>query len=44
MVIGFNSVHKHPKSPPHCGGRESETIADYLIGSHDPANSGYKSK
>jgi len=30
MVIGYNSVHKSPKSPPHCGGRESETIADYL--------------
>ena len=32
MVIGFNSVHKHSKSPPHCGGRQGETIADYLEG------------
>ena len=32
MVIGFNSVHKHPKSPPHCGGWKGETIAGYLEG------------
>lgn len=41
MVIGFNSVHKHSKSPPDCGGRQRETIADYLHGIHDPLNSGY---
>ena len=43
MVTELNSVHKHSESPPHCGGRESETIADYLCcGSHDLRNSGYR--
>ena len=43
MVTGFNSVHKHSESPPHCGGRERETIADYrCCGSHDLRNSGYR--
>jgi len=31
MVTEFNSVHKHSESPPHCGDRESEIIADYLL-------------
>ena len=43
MATELNSVHKHSESPPHCGGRESETIADYLCcGSHDLRNSGYR--
>ena len=32
MVTKLNSVHKRLESSPHCGGRESETIADYLVG------------
>ena len=32
MVTEFNSVHKHSENPPHCGGRQGETIADYLEG------------
>lgn len=46
MVIMLNSVHKRIKSPPHCGGRQGETIADYLDSSwsHDQRNSGYSAK
>lgn len=42
MVTEFNSVHKHSESPLHWSGRESETISDYLEGSHDLSNSGYR--
>ena len=42
MVTEFNSVHKHSESPPQCGGRKGETIVSYLLGSHDPSNSGYR--
>ena len=42
MVTEFNSVHKHSESPPQCGGRKGETIVIYLLGSHDPSNSGHR--